>query len=322
MARDYKVEALLKDEQVAWDFEPALPIAAIDVKKSLLNQARTAEALTPEIVDRYALAARRGADFPAIVVRREGPTQYVVLGGNHRVAAYRKLRRDVIEAYVVKSETKATIERVTWRLNYVEGRAPTMSEAIAHAIMLMLQHGLSREAAAAAVGVRATQVKSAYDREALRRRALKLGCTIPRTKDVLDAVRGVQSDTLFMALVAAANTSGMKEADVRDLRDAAVAAGDEPKGLEVIREAMAKHKLPTTTTGRQRTQWHQVVMHVAALERAMERTPSTGLGVNAAHLKEYADRCEAIALHLRSGVVTHDVARHGTNGAANISAIA
>jgi ParB-like chromosome segregation protein Spo0J len=152
------VEAWLDALKIPWQFDPEYPLDKISVKRSLANQARL-EPINQEVVDRYTADVKRGDEFPPVLVNdRKGHKENELLGGNHRMMAYRFGGRTTIPAYVVSVEPEMAL-RLTYEDNRRHGLPPSESERVVQAIHL-IENGWTQERAAAAVGVAGSKISA------------------------------------------------------------------------------------------------------------------------------------------------------------------
>lgn len=151
---DINAEFLIKEVAgLTWQIE-TIKLNDIDWKASAYNCARLSEALNEERIDEYAMCMRRGDVFPRIVVER-GEEGYVILGGNQRCAALKRIEDDPrhVEAYVVNPLVSATRELLLRSLNSRHGWGDTKQDRIEHAVYLVMEKGVSAELASIAMAV-------------------------------------------------------------------------------------------------------------------------------------------------------------------------
>jgi ParB-like chromosome segregation protein Spo0J len=100
------------------------------------------EKIDPIVVWRYKMAMEAGAQFPPILVGKNGG-KYIVIDGWHRVEAAKLLGKDTIEAFITdKPESEWFVEAV--KANAAHGKRLTTYELIKAALKLE-QQGFSRE---------------------------------------------------------------------------------------------------------------------------------------------------------------------------------
>lgn len=145
-----EVEAMLDAQGVAWTYVDEYPLDRINVVRSLANQARV-EPLDQEVVERYTADVEAGDHFPPLIVH-ELDGEAILLGGNHRTAAFRRAGVTTHAAYIVDG-----LEHVLAALRYEDNRRhglpPTTEERAMHGLHLMRTFGYSQRDAARAVGV-------------------------------------------------------------------------------------------------------------------------------------------------------------------------
>src|SRR4051812_36674204 len=71
--RNPTYEQALTKQGVSFTYLEEVPLAAIDVRKGLANQARLSKPLDEALAEQYASAFRDGNDFPPLVLARPGP---------------------------------------------------------------------------------------------------------------------------------------------------------------------------------------------------------------------------------------------------------
>lgn len=150
-----EVELWLQKHGVAYSSLLDLPIANINERKSRQNQARPT-ALVPESVDRFALALRAGEVLPPVVGYKSG-NQVVLIDGNNRDAAHRKVGLQTIRAFVVHPDTASEIIHfMTVEANAGHGVTPELSWRMQQAVWLK-SLGFTDEQACAGAAVSAKQ---------------------------------------------------------------------------------------------------------------------------------------------------------------------
>lgn len=170
------LERYLVDLGVAYTRNEQLPLDEIDGIKSLTNQARV-RPLDQPTVERYALDLDAGDTFPPIIVWRRSPTsKLMLLGGNHRYAAHRRLERPTIDAYIVECD-ELTATRITYEDNRNHGLSLTQDERIAHATHL-IDLGVKVAKAARIAGLSNNMISRAIAVTRTDRRALELGLNV------------------------------------------------------------------------------------------------------------------------------------------------
>lgn len=100
-----KVEKWLAEFGVSYSELMDLPISVIDEKKSRQNQARPV-AVLPDHVEEIARELRDGKPMPPVVGYKSG-SRVVLIDGNHRDAAHRKVGLPTIRAFVLHPDTSS-----------------------------------------------------------------------------------------------------------------------------------------------------------------------------------------------------------------------
>jgi len=103
-----------------WEFM-VLPVDAIDWIQSLAQQNREDRELHVPTVDSIAESIRAGQPLPALIIRRLSSGKLVVLNGNHRGAAVRKVGTEQVGAYVLQIDDE-TAYLLSATANAINGR--------------------------------------------------------------------------------------------------------------------------------------------------------------------------------------------------------
>src|SRR5437763_272905 len=122
-ASSQQVEQMLNARNI--DYEFVQDIRVSDIRENEGNQVRQTDHRAPrEQVERYAVAMKHGANFPAIVLneRREK------IDGNTRVEAKRKNRDETIPAYICHGMSQLEERALSVELNQSNGLAMTKPE--------------------------------------------------------------------------------------------------------------------------------------------------------------------------------------------------
>lgn len=240
------IEAWLNEHGVDWDYQPRLALDEVDREASLANQARIGEPLDPALVDSYRDAIRNDAVFPALVVARAGVRSYaVMIDGNHRFEAARLEQLDAFGAYVLRARpNSANTVAMTYEANTRHGKPTSTEERVQQAVWLHNNNRLSVEAAAAAVNVSASTVRSRVDRQRADDRAVDVGLRRSEWDSMPHAVRGrlnvVSTDEGFKAAARLAYQAQLSAAETDDLIRTVNAAGrSAAKQEQVVRQLRA-----------------------------------------------------------------------------------
>lgn len=191
-----------------------LPLSQIDERRSRQNQAREV-AVIDDSVNRYAAALKSGDMFPP-VVGFYSSGKVVLIDGNNRDAAHRKVSAQTIRAFVLDPETPSeTIHLMTVDANAHHGVTPSLQWRLSQANHLM-NIGHSQEAACEATAVSKYQLND-YRRSVTaeqRARALRINdfaglATITKVK-----LGALPSDPVFASAARAVIDTDMKSAEV------------------------------------------------------------------------------------------------------------
>lgn len=123
-------------------------LADIDKESSLQNQARFLS-LHDDVVLTYAAAMEQGDVFPAIVLHKQKSGKYVVLDGNHRVAAANLVGYEKTTAFVTTDIAPAQAELFIYAANARHGLPTTVEERTNQGIFLVARGNRPKEVAKA-----------------------------------------------------------------------------------------------------------------------------------------------------------------------------
>lgn len=143
---DPDAESVLRFAEVSWIVK-VISLEDIDWDTSALNCARLWNPINEEKVSDYRSAMEVGDVFPRIVVEA-GPRGFVILGGNQRSSAFRRIGESELEAYVVKPLLNSQREICIRSLNSRHGWGSGKEERLAHAVYLVLSCGVTTSDAA------------------------------------------------------------------------------------------------------------------------------------------------------------------------------
>lgn len=235
---DPKIEAMLTEHHVTFTFDPAFPLARIDVTRSLQNQARVGDALDDDTVETYVASYKRGDTFPPLIANKPTPgsRKRVLVGGNHRIAAAIRAGRTIHGCYLIEAEPETAL-----LLSYIDnsrhGRPPSKKERLAQAAHLV-DTGYQNRQAAAICGVLEPELSNWRTAAKSGRRASELGVAL--AWDGIGATQtrlhlsGIQMDGPFTEAVALVAAAQMSATDTKRLVDNLRKAGSEEQQLQVI----------------------------------------------------------------------------------------
>jgi ParB-like chromosome segregation protein Spo0J len=118
-----QIEQMLKARSIDFDFEPNVRIS--EIRDAEGNQVRLTEHRAPkEQVDKYAVAMKHGATFPAIILN----DRLERIDGNTRLEACIKNGDDTVPAYICHGLTPLEARSLSVELNQSNGLAMTDEE--------------------------------------------------------------------------------------------------------------------------------------------------------------------------------------------------
>ncbi len=169
--RDPQAEQFLRQRHVKFDLISQVSIANIDVEGSLHNQARLGQPLNDENVRKIAEALRSGVRTPPIWVKRKADGQYLVLDGNHRVAAH-AAEGLPIDVYECEGRDE-TLTLIMYEANTRHG-LPTNEVDRTAAAMFLVDAGFGIKEAAEKMLVAVAAVRKEVAKQEADRRAAKV----------------------------------------------------------------------------------------------------------------------------------------------------
>jgi hypothetical protein len=125
--------------------EPTLetiPLSKIDWNGSANNCARLTNPLNEEKIEEYASRMKAGDVFPCVVVEL-GRQGYVILGGNQRINAAKRINAEGALAYVVSDINSSQRESLIRSLNARHGWGMSKDDRLEHAVFLVRDKGIA-----------------------------------------------------------------------------------------------------------------------------------------------------------------------------------
>lgn len=209
----------LDEQAVPYEFVPSVPVAEIDIAKSLDNQARLADPLNEERVQQYAEAMENGSIFPPIICWRDGK-QLVIIDGNHRLAAWMLNDWAAVPVWVVNTKDLDTITQLTFEAN-AHHPAPNSSEERMQHALHMVRLGVPQVEAAARMQVKNTELNSAWRKAEADRRATTLGIKAhiwnPIAASSKTRLNALRSDQIFRKAVEVTHKLNLRSDSVSEL---------------------------------------------------------------------------------------------------------
>jgi hypothetical protein len=272
------IQSWLKAEGVAYELRDLLD-RDIDVARSTANQARIETPVNPELIERYANAAEKGAKFPPLVAYQKGRS-FVLIDGNNRFAAFRKVYKPgfTVAVYIVTASPEV-LARLTYTANVIlNGAEASMIDRTNHAVRL-LRAGMTQAEVSVATGLPKGTVQTAIASADALERASRLAVTRnvaglpPSSRSV---IAYLPSDVGFVATARAASDLNLTSDEVRQLAGKVrKARGDDEAKAVVARyvdETRAEQdtrrksrSAAASVSAKQRPVWMPFQMHAAAI---------------------------------------------------------
>lgn len=203
-----------------------LKLENIDKNASLRNQARVGAPLNDDQVLMYAAAMENGDQFPPLVVYQQTEAKkYIVIDGNHRMAAHELVGHESVDTYVVEKPSSAQVVTLTFEANTKHGLPTSMDERLRQAVLLV-ERGATQKSAAQRLGVPERRVQDAVYVRRGDRRAETMGLS-RRWYDLSQSTRrllaGLHNDNTFKEAATLAMDVKMSSPEaqrfVKDLND-------------------------------------------------------------------------------------------------------
>lgn len=182
---DLKLESDLKRMAIVAT-KITIPFSKLDLKESQVNGARLNDAIVNHKVEDYMQGYRNGDTFPRPAVHKT-PTGYVILSGNQRCEALRRLIAEgdlpktvEIEVYLIDTKDKLLLEIVARSANVAHGEGTTKEERIQHAMYCVQRLGMAVTDAAKAFECAETTVNQHIQAEKMRTKLQKAGVNAHR----------------------------------------------------------------------------------------------------------------------------------------------
>lgn len=281
MAHDPKSENWLDGEGVEWRFLGEISLEQFDEKASRENRARN-EPLDDTLVERYAAFMIEGSPFPPVIAYRGRGGKLVLIGGNHRLAAARRIKRPTFEAYEVLTQNAYVIDRLTRTNNLVEGLAPTLAEILDHGIELVRRHNRSIEEVAVALHIPTKRLGDAVRRTFTDERLASLGIAADRLAlSTRERLHGVESNPVLKRAAETITRGALNTEHVNDLVKEIREKRSEAEQFAVIDEWDSKTEVrrgvEESRAGKARPQKairEQLFRQLAALRKTLDSHPS------------------------------------------------
>ncbi len=211
------VENWLQRHGVAYAPATPIPMVLIDEKRSRVNQARR-DSIVADSVDRFANSLRNGAVFPPIVCFPLGG-KLVIVDGNNRQAAARKVGREYVSGIIISEDTPSElIQLLTVEANVSHGVTPDTQWRVAQAFQLINLGYTDQQAAdACAVNVTSIRVARAIQDAENRARRLKISQFAEMPQVAKQALGTLKDDPVFYQACKVAFSTGMSTEQIREM---------------------------------------------------------------------------------------------------------
>ena len=238
LAKNEAVETWLKSHGASYDFK-TIKLDQIDKVASHRNQARVSGPINEETVLLYGAAVESGDQFPPLVVSQRRDGKYVVIDGNHRVAAYELNNVGQSEAYVASDINETQRLLLTFEANTKHGLATGLQERLRQAVNLV-EMGSSIPSAAKNLGVPEGRVQAAVQQFRTDKRLAQMA--VPRWDRLPATARrrlyNIRNDEVLKEAATLAVESNMTGTQIDSLvaRVNAASRGDTSKQLAVVEQ--------------------------------------------------------------------------------------
>lgn len=169
---DQRVEEWLRGHGATFELVD-LDLDLVNRDLSRQNQARIGEAVNSDTVLLYATAMDEGDEFPPLVVYKNAST-YIVVDGNHRVAACDIVPIQSMRAYILDKPSPAQVMTLTYEANTKHGRPTTLQERIKQGVW-MVETGAAQKDVSSILGVPLASLKSAWSKHQADKRFEEIG---------------------------------------------------------------------------------------------------------------------------------------------------
>jgi hypothetical protein len=239
--RDMRFEALFQRWNLTFEFVPDLHLTD-DLK--VLDEAQVRDLAnigpTPR-VDEYAMQMKAGAPFPPIVVASQlRDSANVMIDGNTRARAARKLHREIFPAYVVSPIPDVNFAKVlAGALNQLGGARLEQAEARKTALTAM-DMGYSDDQIAREIGYSAESVRRWRRDQQLEDRVERLGlgeAVKKITKTQRNALAAIDHDVPFAEAVTLAADIKADPQDFKELIEEVKQAPSDEGATAIIAKA-------------------------------------------------------------------------------------
>lgn len=234
-SRRQEVERLLDSHRIPWRFRPDIPVNEMKVDNT--SQVRVTRTPEEALVEQYAVALRRGAIFPAVVIRKGG---YIV-DGNHRRAAAIIGHIGHLPGYLIEATDSTVLTVLAAELNQTNGARLSHDEQRALAELWSAQAMSSKDIAAGLNRTVTVIDRWARERE-FRARCERIGMVRPSiAMNTQAALVAVHNDGAFAALVNLAEDAGLSYDALRPVINDVKACTGEAAEVMVVKRHRAQY---------------------------------------------------------------------------------
>jgi len=226
------LEAKLLEWGMPYTVNREFPIEDIVIEESA--QVRFAANIAPkDRVDEYKMQMQSGAVFPPILLRVPGN---VIIDGNTRVAAAKKIGRKAIPALLVDTKTEDMHQILAAAVNQMGGERLKAAEAHATAL-LMLRVGYPDAAIAREMGRDQSQVRKWRSQQEVLERAKPLGIDLGAlARTTLEPLSDIRLEKPFIEAARLFTEVRPKQKEAKDIVEKVAQAVSEEGALQAIQE--------------------------------------------------------------------------------------
>jgi hypothetical protein len=215
---DPDAESVIGFIGVQWEKRTIL-LVNIDWDESANNCARMLNPLNEEKIEDYATCMTRGDAFPSIVVENT-ETGYVILGGNQRTSAVKRVNGKSADAYVLTGLTTSQRESLIRSLNARHGWGTSKEDRIDHAVYLVRAQGLSTDDAARLMVVSSSTILKRIRAENAKANLAKAGLDASKLSMThMDALDRIQDGDIQLEVARIAVQKGVSADSIKNVVD-------------------------------------------------------------------------------------------------------
>jgi hypothetical protein len=237
LRRDLRIESLLRDWNIPFEFDPEFPVAKLDANYDE-SQVRDVKHRAPqENVNEYATMMRAGATFPPAVATH---SRWRLIDGNTRKGACEANGVETFPVYLVKLPQASYGPMIGAALNQMGGKRLSDEEAFL-AAETMIRNGHADEAIARTIGKSAESIRNYRKQTRFKDAAERIGLgEVKITATAQRTLADIKLDEPFKEAVELVSTANLSARDAQDLVEKIAETRSEAQALEVIEEARRK----------------------------------------------------------------------------------